>query len=129
MSGHVLDVGNCDPDFAAIQVMIQGRFDAVVSRATKLDDALALLRNEEFDLVLVNRKLDIDYTDGLDVIKAIKSDPELGHLPCMLVTNFDEHQQLAVAAGALPGFGKDHLRDEATFTRLARILAVKQTSG
>ncbi|MEK6247824.1 MAG: hypothetical protein N2C12_06565 [Planctomycetales bacterium] len=128
MSSRVLDVGNCDPDFAAIQEMIESRFAAVVSRATRRVDAIAALRQEEFGLVLVNRKLDIDYTDGLEVIKAIKNDPQLGHLPCMLVTNFVEHQQQAVVEGALTGFGKDHLHDEATFARLAQILTSKSTS-
>ena len=70
------------------------------------EDALELLGREPFDLVLVNRKLDQDYSDGLDVVAAIKAQPEHADLPCMLITNYQEHQQAAIAAGCQPGFGK-----------------------
>ena len=123
MPKRVLDVGNCDPDHASIRRMIEGRFEAAVDRAEKLDDALVALRSRAYDLVLVNRKLDIDYSDGLAVIQAIKADAALAATPCMLVTNHAEHQQTAVAAGAEPGFGKDQLDDEETLRRLSQFLA------
>ena len=37
-----------------------------------------LCESEPFDLVLVNRKLDSDYSDGLEIIKQIKADPNAG---------------------------------------------------
>ena len=69
-------------------------------------DSLEALRADGFDLVLVNRKLDRDYSDGIEVIRAIKADSQLAHLPAMLVTNYPEHQDAAVAIGAERGFGK-----------------------
>lgn len=70
--------------------------------------------------MLINRKLDIDYNDGLEILKAIKADPQLAAMSVMLVTNYPEHQQTAVAAGAVPGFGKDSLRSPQTVERLAK---------
>ena len=60
-------------------------------------------------------------SDGIDVIRALKADAELSKTPVMLVTNFAEHQQLAVAAGAVEGFGKQSLRDPATREKLAAL--------
>lgn len=110
MRHHVLDVGQCVPDHAAIRRMLESHFDVEVVRAHEQHDALAALRAQRFDLVLINRKLDIDYTDGLDILKAIKADPSLASTPVMLITNYPEYQAEAVAAGGVEGFGKDQLR-------------------
>ena len=58
----------------------------------------------------------------LDVIREIKADPHLTNVPCMLVTNYAEHQQSAVKAGAEYGFGKKELYAQETQQRLARFL-------
>ena len=70
----------------------------------------------------VNRKLDADYSDGIEVIRRIKTDPKLSQTPCMLVTNYPEHQQAAVAVGAEPGFGKLTYHEPATHEKLAKFL-------
>jgi len=72
--------------------------------------------------VLVNRKLDCDYSDGVDVIRQIKADPELAEIPVMLITNYAEHQEAAVAIGALRGFGKLEYGKPETLERLQPIL-------
>ncbi len=126
MPKRVLDVGQCAVDHAAIRSLVEKNFDAVVERAHQLSDTLEAARGSQLDLVLVNRKLDADHSDGLEIIKAIKSDPELARLPCMLVTNYEEHQQSAIAAGAEPGFGKAKLDSTATLERLAKFLAERQ---
>ncbi len=105
--------------------MLERSFRADVAQADGLSDALAALRNKSFDLVLVNRKLDADYSDGLDVIKAIKADSQLKSVPCMLITNYPDQQQVAVAAGAEYGFGKKGLHAEPTQARLAKFLNEK----
>ena len=70
-------------------------------------DALAQLKSGQFDLVLVNRKLDTDYSDGIEVIRADQGRPSRPpDVPVMLVTNYPEHQDAAIAAGAVRGFGK-----------------------
>ena len=76
----------------------------------------------KFDLVLVNRKLDQDYSDGLDIIKTIKADAALAKTPVMLITNYEDQQAGAVAAGAEPGFGKLSLNSPQTLERLGKFL-------
>ena len=122
MTRRVLNVGQCGPDHAAISGMLRRQFGAVVSQTDHVDDTLAALRAQPFDLVLINRKLDIDYSDGLAVLRALKSDPGLAHVPVMLVSNYADAQAEAVAAGALPGFGKAELGLEVTTAKLEKLL-------
>ena len=91
--------------------------------AVRTEDALALLRQQPFDLVLVNRVLDADGTSGQQLIDKIKADEKLKGVPVMLVSNYDNYQKDAVKAGALPGFGKATLGSPATVARLKKYLA------
>lgn len=122
MPKRVIDCGNCAPDHQAIRNMIQSHFDAVVEQTQDAAETLARLREGGVDLVLVNRKLDLDYSDGIDVIRQIKSDDELSGVPVMLVTNYEEHQQAAVAIGAVAGFGKLSVSDPQTHALLEPFL-------
>ena len=122
MVKRVLDVGNCGPDHAAIRRLVEGSFDAVVVQAHGAEDALAVLARGVVDLVLVNRKLDRDYSDGLDVIKQIKASPGGAAAPVMMITNYADHQQAAVAAGAVEGFGKLELQSPQTLQKLRQYL-------
>ena len=122
MPRRVLSIGQCVPDQSAIARMLTGRFGVEVLSADKAEDGLAALRGGSIDLVLVNRKLDCDYTDGLEIIRQIKADAALSNIPCMLVSNYAEHQQTAVAAGAEHGFGKAELGSPQTHERLKSFL-------
>jgi CheY-like chemotaxis protein len=122
MTRNVLSVGQCLPDHLAICRLIEGRFDAKVTPARLAADTFEALRNEKFDLVLVNRKLDEDYSDGIEILQQIKSDPRLADVPVMLVTNYPEHQRAAVEAGAEPGFGKLEFHKPETIEKMARFL-------
>ena len=55
MSKHVLDVGNCKPDYAAIRRLIETSFDAHVTQTHGLEDTVTALRARHYDLVLVQR--------------------------------------------------------------------------
>jgi len=120
---RVLDVGQCAFDHASIRRLIEGHFDAAVAQAHGADDALSQLRSGPFDLVLINRVLDADGSDGVEIVAQMKADPELRSVPVMLVTNYQEHQQRAVEAGAEPGFGKSELASPETRERLEAFLA------
>jgi CheY-like chemotaxis protein len=122
MTKRVLDVGNCGVDHSAIRAMLERTFGAEVLQTDGPSDTLALLREGPVDLVLVNRKLDMDYSDGLEIVKAIKADAGLAKLPCMIVSNYPEQQQIAVAAGAEYGFGKKELYADETRSRLEKFL-------
>ncbi|HQU41373.1 MAG: response regulator [Planctomycetia bacterium 21-64-5] len=118
MTKRVLDVGQCSVDHAAIRRLIEGQFGAQMVQSQGIDDTLKRLADERFDLVLVNRKLDADYSDGLNVIRAIKAEASLSCTPVMLVSNYPDAQEAAVAAGAVPGFGKAELDQPATREKL-----------
>jgi CheY-like chemotaxis protein len=122
MPKRVLDVGNCVPDHAVIRRMLETTFHADIIQVDDAAGALAALKHGPFDLVLVNRKLDIDYSDGLDIIRQIKGDAKIANVPCMLITNYPDQQQIAVAAGAVPGFGKKELDTDETKSKLAKVL-------
>ncbi len=122
MSKRVLDVGNCGPDFSSIKRFLTDSFDCTVEQAHGPEDTLSALRAGSFDLVLINRKLDRDYSDGIEILRQIKSDPELKNTPVMLVTNYAEHQDAAVEAGAQRGFGKLELGKPETLKKLEPIL-------
>ena len=120
---RVLDVGNCGPDHGAIRQFVESHFDVEVDQAHSADDALPLLRRQAYALVMVNRRLDRDGGDGLDVIRQIKAKAELADTAVMMITNYAEHQAAAVAAGAVEGFGKDSLEADGTLDRLRPYLS------
>ncbi len=119
----VLDVGNCGPDHAAIRQLLTDSFGAVVLQTHGLQDTLDQLRSAKFDLVLINRKLDHDYSDGVEILKQIKAEKEIASTPVMIVTNYEDQQELAILAGAVRGFGKLELKSPATHQRLAAFLS------
>lgn len=122
MSKRVLSVGQCAPDHGTISRYLTKNFNCDIAKADDAAEALAQLKSRQFDLVLVNRKLDIDYSDGIEVIRQIKSDPTIADVPVMLVTNYPEHQDAAIAAGAIRGFGKLEYDKPDTRERLAAVL-------
>jgi CheY-like chemotaxis protein len=122
MTKRVLDVGNCSFDHGSISRLVQREFDAEVLQAHTTAEALASLSDQAFDLVLVNRKFDSDSDDGLELIQQIKQDPRLRATPVMLISNYEQYQAEAVAAGAEPGFGKSQLADAHTRDHLGRFL-------
>ena len=122
MPKRVLDVGQCGPDHATIRNYLTRNFDCEIEQADATEDALAKLSAGHFDLVLVNRKLDIDYSDGIDVIRSIKAHVAAAGVPVMLVTNYPEHQDAAIAAGAIRGFGKLEFGKPETRETLAAVL-------
>ncbi len=122
-SKRVLDVGNCGPDHGTIVRMLSGSFDVEVVRAHGTEDAMEHVRRSPFDLVLINRLYDADGRPGMELLRQIKADPGSRDLPVMIISNRDDAQSDAVAAGAVPGFGKRALGDEATIELLKPYLA------
>jgi CheY-like chemotaxis protein len=122
MPKRVLDVGNCGVDHAAICALVKRHFDCDVIQADGPEDVFRELQQGQIDLVLVNRKLDRDYSDGIELIKQIKANPATTSVPVMLVTNYPEHQDAAITVGALRGFGKLEFEAPATKERLAAVL-------
>ncbi len=122
MSKKVLSLGQCAADNYTIGRFLEETFGADVVPVDSFAQALGELRKAPFDIVLVNRILDVGGASGLAFIGQVKSDATLAKVPVMLVSNFPEAQEQAVAAGALPGFGKATLRDPHTIERLKKVL-------
>jgi DNA-binding response OmpR family regulator len=113
-------------DHGSIRGLLESKFGCDVLRTHGLADTLAALRQSPAALVLVNRVLDRDGGAGMDVLAAIKSDEQLAGTPVMLVTNFPESQSAAIAAGAVPGFGKNSLHDPKTLELLRPFVGLRE---
>jgi CheY-like chemotaxis protein len=123
MSGkRVLSIGQCFADHGSISHTLQRHFGAEVVGVDEPNEALDRLRRERFDLVLINRRLDADGSDGVAIVRQIKADERLRPLSVMLVSNYDDAQGEAIAAGALPGFGKAALGQPHMLARLRPLL-------
>lgn len=122
MSKRVLDVGNCNFDHTAIRALVLREFGAEAIAAHSHAEALREAKAGRYDLILVNRILDDDGSEGMAIIRDLKQHPETSQLPVMLITNYPDHQAIALAAGAEPGFGKSSLHEPATKALLKTFL-------
>jgi CheY-like chemotaxis protein len=122
MSKTVIDVGQCDLDHGNITRLLTAQFGADVVRAHSHDEAIELTRQHTPALVLINRLLDADRSEGMTVLASLKADGSTANVPVMIVSNFDDAQQAAIAAGAVEGFGKSALDAPATTELLSQYL-------
>ena len=123
MQRRVLVVGNCTADHAAVRRALREQFDVEVVHGFTADDTLELLGEERFDLVLINRSLHGDGSDGIELIRQIKAHPQLAGTAVMLLSDYGAYQEQAVAAGALPGFGKTDIGSPQTHEKLRPVLS------
>lgn len=122
---RVLDVGNCNPDHYQIRMMLERHFDVAIDRVMFVDEALEKMRQTQYDLVLFNRVIFEDGSDGLELVRRAKADPTIHAAPMMMVSNHPEAQAQAVAAGAVEGFGKASTFAPGTVPKLAWFLKQK----
>ena len=106
MAKKVVLVGHCGPDSSFLRMAVSSAERGItVSMADDSQELKAAL-DGGVDLVLLNRELGwgFDTSLGIDVMKLVaRSYPATKF---MLVSNYPEAQAAAVAAGAVPGFGK-----------------------
>ena len=123
MSLRILDVGQCGFDGPRMADLLKTNLSADVDQAATADEAKRQLASSKYDVVLVNRVLASDGSSGVDLIADLA-----GHgntTPFMLVSDKADAQRAAVAAGAVPGFGKAAIEEPATF-KLIREAAGKR---
>ncbi len=118
----VLDVAQCGFDHENIGRMLSEEYSADVVQAATSEEAFQAVRAGHYHLVLVNRIFDADGTSGLDLIQRLQSDEKTRFTPVVLVSNYTEAQDAAVALGAKRGFGKDTLASPETRDLLASLL-------
>jgi two-component system, chemotaxis family, chemotaxis protein CheY len=119
---RILSVGQCSMDHGNITQAVQGLFPAEVEPVALALDAIERLRKGSYAVVLVNRHFDADSSEGIEFIRTLKADAKLRDVPVMLISNLHEAQAEAVAAGAVPGFGKAALKDDLVRQRLEPFL-------
>lgn len=100
----VLSVGQCGYDDSRIGQIIRSETGASLERASSSEEAKQRIAAKKYDLVLVNRVFDAGTGTGLEFIADLKKNGI--DVPVMLVSDYADAQKSAVAAGALPGFGK-----------------------
>lgn len=109
MSQKVVLVGHCGPDSSYLRISVANAIPG--AKVSAVDDAVELEQTIKSgaDLLLVNRLLDFGFeeTEGVALIRNLRGrHPEL---KAMLVSNYPDAQNAAIAAGAVGAFGKREL--------------------
>ncbi|MBL4592105.1 MAG: hypothetical protein JKY96_09120 [Phycisphaerales bacterium] len=119
-------VGHCGPDAFALQSAVRGFIRGAevhrVNDQTKLHEMMPGL-----SLLLVNRVLDGEFEveSGIEFIRGLGDDAP----PAMLISNFADHLQASIEAGAQPGFGKQNMRSPEAEIALNNALAIGAENG
>ncbi len=124
MKPIVLDVGQCDYDHGRIRSFLEG-MGCEVKRAHTAAEARKALEQGGVSLVLVNRILDSDGADGVALIGDLTKEgsQEASPRKVMLVSNYPEYQEKAIAQGAVYGFGKSELDQPETAEKVSKAVA------
>ena len=102
----VVLVGHCGADSSYLRIAVASAGAAVSIVSVDDEESFAAALESGAELVLINRILDWGFPEeeGVALISRLRGTHP--NLKTMLVSNYSESQQAAVAAGALPGFGK-----------------------
>ncbi|HVT89967.1 MAG TPA: hypothetical protein VHD56_14025 [Tepidisphaeraceae bacterium] len=106
MVRKVVLVGHCGADTSYLRIAVSGA--ATDISVLSVDDESELKKEITggASLLLINRQLDYGFStyEGIELISKLRADHP--NLKTMLISNYPEAQAAAIAAGALPGFGK-----------------------
>ena len=102
----VVLVGHCGADSSYLRIAVASAGPGISVVSVDDEDGLSAALSAGAELVLINRIIDwgFDEQEGVALISRLRRTHP--NLKTMLVSNYAESQQAAVAAGALPGFGK-----------------------
>ncbi len=122
-------VGHCGPDSSYLRITVRKSHPEV--EVVMVDDDRDLHRALEggVELLLFNRELSYGFHDslGVDLIKRLRAQNPM--IKMMLVSNYADAQADAVAAGALPGFGKRELSSPRILTLIREALENETTTA
>lgn len=111
----ILSTGQCNFDHAKISHAFKKAFDVKIERAHTGQDTFDYLNQnhkEQPDVILINRIIDRDGSEGVELIKKIRNNSEYDNISLILVSDLEPAQQAAQNAGAISGFGKSDLSRE-----------------
>ena len=124
MSKKIVLVGHCGPDSSFLRMAV-----SAADRSLKVlmaDDAEELNQHLEqgVDLLLLNRELGwgFEQTEGVEIIRQLLS--RHPNVKMMLISNYADAQAQALAAGAVPGFGKREIGSPRVAQLIRRALAL-----
>lgn len=112
-------VGHCGPDsFLLVNAIRSAVPGAEVIKNTEEKD----LWESGAELLLVNRVLDGFYSDekGLRIVEEAASKG----VPAMIISNYTQAQEAAIAAGGVTGFGKTDVRSDKARTAIRSALGL-----
>ena len=119
---HVVLVGHCGFDSGSLKRLAREALPDAEVVAVNQQAPLDKLAHGR-SLLLINRQLDGRFAAG-DSLAMIRRYAAGDNSPrMMLISNFADAQADAVAAGALPGFGKNDLGDPGVTQRLRNLAA------
>lgn len=112
----VLLVGHCGFDSGSLTHLVRSSMNLSAKRVNS-DDALAKEAGAD-TLLLINRVLDGQFKagDGVELIQQLASQKNAPKM--MVITNYPDVLEKSVAAGALPGFGKNDISSPDVSQRL-----------
>ncbi len=119
-------VGHCGPDCwtlkSAVNWALPGAQILTIGDESTLTSSLGTI-----DLALINRVLDGRFKgeSGIALIRRLRADGAAAGIALMLVSNFEEAQRDAEAAGAVPGFGKSDANTEKAKRRMREAVAAR----
>ena len=106
MSKKIVLVGHCGPDSSFLRMAVSSADRSL--KVLMADDADELNQHlqQGVDLLLLNRELGwgFDQTEGVEIVRQLL--PRHPGVKMMLISNYPDAQAEALAAGAVPGFGK-----------------------
>jgi DNA-binding NtrC family response regulator len=120
MATLVLSVGQCGFDNSRLSRLLHDSLNATMDTAYSADDARRKMGEKKYDIVLINRIFDGDGSSGIEFIGELKQEADAP--PLMLISDYPEAQQAALANGAVPGFGKSSLSSPDASILLKRAL-------
>jgi two-component system, chemotaxis family, chemotaxis protein CheY len=109
MPRTVVLIGHCSADSSYLRIAVNSADRSARTVAADDDATLQRLIADGADLLLINRVLECGFAgeDGAALIRRLRQDNP--GLKMMLISNYPDAQAAAIAAGALPGFGKREL--------------------
>lgn len=123
-------VGHCGADAMALQLAIKAAADNAedlqIRTAVHTDDYVLNASGET--LLLINRQLGnvLRRKTGVELISELNSSDDPPRM--MLISNYEDAQAEAEAAGAMPGFGKAEIHKPETKAKLQAALVPLESS-
>lgn len=123
MPKKVVLVGHCGPDSSYLKMAVRAAATDVQVSAADSQAEIDQEITSGADLLLLNRVLDygFEHHTGVDLLRELKK--KHPQIKAMLVSNYSDAQEAAIAEGALPGFGKRDIGSAVVKQRIQSALA------